>query len=67
MDIELSEEQTKRIASNIFIGDVLTYINEHQTDYKEFLNEELKKGNLSKEELDYELKNIKKIKEVKNA
>jgi len=67
MDMELSEEQTKRIASNIFIGDVLTYINEHQTDYKEFLNEELNKGNLSKEELDYELKNIKKIKEVKNA
>lgn len=52
----LTQEQAYRLASMIKPSDVLKYINNHQSEYEEWLNEEQKKVQKEKEELKYEPK-----------
>lgn len=49
--MELSKEQLKTIASNILVSDIIDYINNHSSEYEEFLKEEELKENLEREEV----------------
>jgi len=60
--MSLSQEQATRIASNVLINDIVTYINTHPQEYENCLNEEYQRGKLSKEQYQNELKIIEKIK-----
>lgn len=48
--MELSKEQLKTIASNILVSDIIDYINNHRSEYEEFLKEEELKENTAREE-----------------
>lgn len=48
--MELSKEQLKTIASNILVSDIIDYINNHRSEYEEFLREEELKENIEREE-----------------
>ena len=50
--MELSKEQLKTIASNILVSDIIDYINNHSSEYEEFLKEEEElKENIEREEV----------------
>lgn len=49
--MELSKEQLKTIASNILVSDIIDYINNHRSEYEEFLREEELKENIEREEV----------------
>ena len=61
VDIKLSQEQITKIASSILISDVVTFVNKHQAYCVEFFNAEYENGNITKNELDYELEIIRKL------
>lgn len=48
--MELSKEQLKTIASNILVSDIIDYVNNHRSEYEEFLKEEELKENIEREE-----------------
>jgi len=56
--MKLTHEQATRIASSVLVSDVVAFINEHLTEYKEFLQDEYNSGSLTKKELDYEMKRV---------
>lgn len=40
--MSISQEQIRQISSSILVSDVLTYIEQHRSEYEEFLKEEEK-------------------------
>lgn len=55
-NVKLSQEQIDKLATNILVSDVLSYIEQNRSTYEEFLNEE------RKEDIIYDNKGIKTVK-----
>lgn len=57
--MNLTPEQAHRLATMIKPSDVIKHINDHRSEYKEWLMKQLKINQITKEEYNYEIKIFK--------